>query len=127
MWAAACSFYFRSYSSTARHRYRAATARERTVRRLKADCLDSPSRPCYYPSMSQTKIIVKNNGSIRVEGDFVIVDVEGKEFGLGGRTAVSLCRCGHSQTKPFCDGSHKLAGFEDTVVARDLPPVVPQP
>ena len=76
--------------------------------------------------MSQTKIIVKNNGSIRVEGDFVIVDVEGKEFGLGGRTAVSLCRCGHSQTKPFCDGSHKAAGFEDTVVARDLPPVVPQ-
>jgi CDGSH-type Zn-finger protein len=76
--------------------------------------------------MPQTKIIVKNNGSIRVEGDFVIVDVEGHEFGLGGRTAVSLCRCGHSLTKPFCDGSHKAAGFEDTVVARDLPPVVPQ-
>ena len=76
--------------------------------------------------MSQTKIIVKSNGSIRVEGDFVITDAEGKAFGLGGRTAVSLCRCGHSQNKPFCDGSHKLVGFEDAVVARDLPPVPPQ-
>ena len=75
--------------------------------------------------MSQTKIIVKSNGSIRVEGDFTITDAEGREFGLGGRTAISLCRCGHSQNKPFCDGAHKLVGFQDAVVARDLPPVVP--
>jgi CDGSH-type Zn-finger protein len=77
--------------------------------------------------MPQTKITVKNNGSIRIEGDFAIVDAEGREFGLGGRTAVSLCRCGQSQDKPFCDGSHKRVGFEDAVVARDLPPVAPQP
>lgn len=76
--------------------------------------------------MPQTKITVKNNGSIRIEGDFAIVDAEGTEFGLGGRTAVSLCRCGQSLDKPFCDGSHKRVGFQDAVVARDLPPVVPQ-
>lgn len=77
--------------------------------------------------MAGTKITVNNNGSIRVEGDFEIVDPQGKAFGLGGRTLVSLCRCGHSQNKPFCDGSHKMVGFTDPVAARDLPPPAPKP
>jgi CDGSH-type Zn-finger protein len=77
--------------------------------------------------MAGTKITVNNNGSIRVEGDFEIVDGLGKAFGLGGRTAITLCRCGHSQNKPFCDGSHKTSGFSDTVTARDLPPPAPKP
>ena len=34
--------------------------------------------------MAATKIIVNHNGSIRVEGDFEIVDPEGRSFGLGG-------------------------------------------
>ena len=71
--------------------------------------------------MAATKITVKHNGSIRVEGDFEIVDPEGKPFGLAGRTTISLCRCGHSANKPFCDGSHKVHSFSDTVTARDLP------
>lgn len=54
-----------------------------------------------------TKITVLSNGSLRVEGDFEIVDKEGNLYDLGGRTVVSLCRCGKSQNKPFCDGSHK--------------------
>ena len=77
--------------------------------------------------MAATKILINNNGSIRVEGDFEIVDPEGRPFGLGGRTGVSLCRCGHSSNKPFCDGSHKTCGFVDTVVARDLPAPAPKP
>ena len=32
--------------------------------------------------MAATKITVNNNGSIRVEGDFEIMDPEGKPFGL---------------------------------------------
>ena len=72
-----------------------------------------------------TRVTVNHNGSIRIEGDFEIVDPEGKAFGLGGRTAVSLCRCGQSANKPFCDGSHKRIGFSDPVEARELPP--PQP
>lgn len=76
--------------------------------------------------MPSTKITIRNNGSIRVEGDFEIVDPEGRPFGLGGQTAVSLCRCGHSSNKPFCDGSHKTSGFSDTVVARELPPPKPK-
>jgi CDGSH-type Zn-finger protein len=77
--------------------------------------------------MAATKITVKSNGSIRVEGDFEIVDQQGAAFGLGGRTAVSLCRCGHSADKPFCDGSHKRVGFQDEVQARDLLPPQPKP
>jgi CDGSH-type Zn-finger protein len=71
--------------------------------------------------MSATKLIVNNNGSLKVEGDFVLVDPQGNEYGLGGRTVISICRCGLSQNKPFCDGSHK-GHFEHEAVAFELPP-----
>lgn len=74
-----------------------------------------------------TKITVKNNGSLRIEGDFVICDAEGNAFDLAGRTAISLCRCGHSQNKPFCDSSHKRVGFQSEVKAFALPPPAPKP
>lgn len=72
--------------------------------------------------MAATKIIVRNDGSLRVEGDFEIVDQNEKPFGLAGRTKIGLCRCGHSATKPFCDGSHKGMNFRSTVEACELPP-----
>ena len=59
--------------------------------------------------MAATKITINPNGSVRVEGDFEIVDNTGTAYGLAGRTTVSLCRCGQSNNKPFCDGSHKAA------------------
>jgi len=74
--------------------------------------------------MSETKIHVRANGPLRLEGEFSLVDPEGRSFGLGGRTVISLCRCGHSQNKPFCDGSHGRAGFDSVCAARDLPPPV---
>ena len=67
------------------------------------------------------KLTVGNNGSLRVEGEFEIVDAQGQPYGLNGRTVVSVCRCGLSQNKPFCDGSHK-GHFEHAAVAFDLPP-----
>ena len=69
-----------------------------------------------------TKITIKPNGSIRVEGEFEIVDGNGRKFDLGGRTAISLCRCGHSRNMPFCDSSHRESGFRSEVEARSLPP-----
>jgi CDGSH-type Zn-finger protein len=72
------------------------------------------------------KITVVNNGPIRIEGDFSIHDPEGRKFGLAGRTLISLCRCGQSQNKPFCDGSHGRTGFQDAVMARELPPPKPK-
>jgi CDGSH-type Zn-finger protein len=70
---------------------------------------------------TMTKITVNNNGSLKIDGDFEIVDKDGKAYGLQGRTIVSLCRCGKSANKPFCDGSHK-EHFEHEAVAFDLPP-----
>jgi CDGSH-type Zn-finger protein len=71
--------------------------------------------------MATTKLTIKSNGSIKVEGDFEITDAEGKVYHLGGREIVSLCRCGLSKNKPFCDGAHK-GNFEHEAVAFDLPP-----
>jgi CDGSH-type Zn-finger protein len=72
-------------------------------------------------------IIVTNNGPLRIIGsDIVIKDVAGNTFGLAGRTLISLCRCGHSENKPFCDGSHARVGFQSEVEARELPPPVPK-
>ena len=71
--------------------------------------------------MAGTTITVNNNGSLRVEGDFEIVDKDGNRYDLGGRTLVSICRCGRSNNKPFCDGSHR-GHFEHEAVAFDLPP-----
>lgn len=72
------------------------------------------------------RIVVKDRGSLRIEcasGESVeLVDGQGRVFGLGGRTAFSLCRCGQSESKPFCDGSHNRCGFDSVVEARDLPP-----
>lgn len=74
-----------------------------------------------------TRITVKSNGSIRVEGDFELVDRDGNVFDLSGRTRISLCRCGLSKNKPFCDSTHKEANFQSEITARKLPPPEPKP
>lgn len=68
-------------------------------------------------------IKVFNNGPLRIEGDdLVITDSDGSTYGLGGRTAIGLCRCGLSENKPFCDGAHARQGFQSECKAVDLPP-----
>ncbi|SDR71546.1 CDGSH iron-sulfur domain-containing protein [Gramella sp. MAR_2010_147] len=72
--------------------------------------------------MAKTTLKVNNNGSVVVSGDFEIVDKEGNIYDLGGRELVSICRCGLSQNKPFCDGAHRKH-FEHEAVAFALPPM----
>ncbi len=72
------------------------------------------------------KITVGNNGPLRLEGEMTLCDAAGRPFGLGGRAVISLCRCGHSENKPFCDGSHNRVGFRSEVEARELPPPAPK-
>lgn len=63
-----------------------------------------------------TKVIVRNDGPLRLEGeDIVLQDDAGNRWGLAGRTVVSLCRCGQSQNKPFCDSSHLRTGFRSSI------------
>ena len=71
--------------------------------------------------MSKTKITVNSNGSLRIEGDFEVADKTGALYNLQGREIVSFCRCGLSNNKTFCDGSHN-GHFEHNAVAFDLPP-----
>jgi len=83
-------------------------------------------KACPTQNLMSVKIMPVNNGPIRIEGDFQILDPSGSAFGLAGRTLISLCRCGHSENKPFCDGSHNRVGFTHTVEARELPPPKPK-
>jgi CDGSH-type Zn-finger protein len=56
-------------------------------------------------------IKVRDNGPYKVTGPVTIVDAEGNRFEVPEGT-IALCRCGQSQTKPFCDASHRASGFD---------------
>lgn len=62
--------------------------------------------------MSKVQIKVNDNGSLRISGDVELLDGEGNVFDT--KPTFSLCRCGMSNNKPFCDGSHK-GKFESAV------------
>jgi CDGSH-type Zn-finger protein len=64
--------------------------------------------------MSAVKITAFNNGPLRVEpADGIdLFDGSGNKYDLTGKPGISLCRCGASANKPFCDGSHKTSGFQ---------------
>ena len=59
--------------------------------------------------MGETIITPQESGPYHVKGDFRIVLSDGTE--LEGEGETWLCRCGHSSTKPFCDSTHRKAGF----------------
>ena len=61
--------------------------------------------------MSHVAIQARANGPYKVTGPITVVDFEGRGFQLPEGSAVALCRCGHSEDKPFCDGTHKRIGF----------------
>ena len=62
--------------------------------------------------MADVTIGVRKNGPFRVEGPVRLLDGEGNEYDLTGKTGISLCRCGASANKPFCDGSHNKIAFQ---------------
>ena len=83
-------------------------------------------------------ITVRPNGPLRVEGHIILKDADGKEWDLDGKPAISLCRCGLSEKRPFCDGSthartgsawparetlpaHKLREGEQKMLMRSAP------
>ena len=72
--------------------------------------------------MSRITITVRNNASLAITGDDVaqvrLVDHEGNEISTEGKKVISLCRCGASTKKPFCDGTHSKIGIKGAEEAR---------
>jgi CDGSH-type Zn-finger protein/uncharacterized Fe-S cluster protein YjdI len=54
-------------------------------------------------------IAPQTDGPLMVRGNIEIISGAGRM--VARLTAARFCRCGHSQNKPFCDGSHVKAGF----------------
>jgi CDGSH-type Zn-finger protein len=52
------------------------------------------------------------DGPLMVRGNMEFISGTGRMFAR--LTAARLCRCGHSQNKPFCDNSHLKVGFKST-------------
>jgi CDGSH-type Zn-finger protein len=62
-------------------------------------------------------IVVTANGPLIARGDIRIEDASGSLLAKGDE--FTLCRCGGSRVKPFCDGTHRTCGFVDPGVVRD--------
>lgn len=68
----------------------------------------------------------RENGPLVIQGSIQVVDHQGNAFPIpAGKDTIALCRCGHSKRKPFCDGSHKGAGFQAAETA--APPTTGSP
>ncbi len=78
------------------------------------------SRP---PSRS-TEIRAYPDGPLLVRGPFVLRDADGSTIAVRRRT-VALCRCGRSRGLPFCDGTHKAAGFTTSCAPAGAGPASP--
>jgi CDGSH-type Zn-finger protein len=67
--------------------------------------------------MADVEITIRNNGPYSISGPIKLQDADGNPVDLSGRERVSLCRCGGSSKKPFCDGTHGKIGFDGTMAA----------
>ena len=71
-----------------------------------------PIEPKFAPSISLIEDPGAHvSGPIWVKGGVQVISAAGKKYEI--RNRVTLCRCGHSTNKPFCDGSHMDIGFND--------------
>tara|TARA_B110001454_G_scaffold47364_1_gene46673 strand:+ start:282 stop:569 length:288 start_codon:yes stop_codon:yes gene_type:complete len=62
--------------------------------------------------MADVNIEIRENGPLRVTGPITITDKDGKGYSIPEGQWVSLCRCGLSEKKPFCDSAHRDGGFQ---------------
>jgi CDGSH-type Zn-finger protein len=65
-------------------------------------------------------VVVTPAGPLQLRGDLRVVRAEGGEV-LAAGTRLALCRCGQSARKPFCDGAHAKAGFDDPAAVPQAP------
>ncbi len=55
------------------------------------------------------EVVLCPDGPMLLRGDHVVVDDDGREHRTH-RPVSAVCRCGHTATAPWCDGTHKVAG-----------------
>jgi CDGSH-type Zn-finger protein len=72
----------------------------------------------HEPELEPSVVLVEDpckevSGPVWVRGGIEVVSAEGEPYEI--RNRVTLCRCGESQNKPFCDGTHIGVGFRDYV------------
>jgi Iron-binding zinc finger CDGSH type len=68
--------------------------------------------PTFEPSIGVIEDTAKSiSGPLWVRGGIPITSADGAQYEV--RNRVTLCRCGASQNKPFCDGTHASIGFSD--------------
>ena len=68
-----------------------------------------PARPVTVAAGDRAEVRVLENGPLLLRGHLRVLADDGTELAELERAA--LCRCGRSQNKPFCDGSHARVGF----------------
>ena len=74
-----------------------------------------PIEPKFEPSAALVEDPAKNcSGPVWLRGGVQVVAADGFEYEV--RNRVTLCRCGASQNKPFCDGQHAAIGFHSEPV-----------
>jgi CDGSH-type Zn-finger protein len=80
--------------------------------------------------MSSLPIKIRENGPLFITAEdaarLALTDHTGAPIAIPEGKGISLCRCGASARKPFCDGSHRGIGFDGTC-APPVPPAPPQP
>ena len=74
--------------------------------------------------MHDVTITATDNGPNLVRGKVTLLDAEGNEYEAS--EVIALCRCGHSGTKPFCDGTHERVRFAAANRARYAGPSLPR-
>jgi CDGSH-type Zn-finger protein len=66
-------------------------------------------------STREATITLEKNGPLRITGG---IELQGARWGQGAsQEHYTLCRCGASKNKPFCDGSHVTIDFDDSNIA----------
>ena len=68
--------------------------------------------------MSDVTITPLPNGPYVVSGPVKLLNPDGTEVELK-QQKIAICRCGHSGSKPFCDGTHKRIGFQSEAKVPD--------
>jgi CDGSH-type Zn-finger protein len=61
----------------------------------------------------EVTITPSENGPYVVSGPVRLADVDGRE--IAHSDPMTMCRCGHSSNKPFCDGTHATIDFDGTL------------